>query len=84
MSRSKWKGPIINSKTFKTDEKKPTFILSKRTCKITPKFLDKTFQVYNGKLYTEITITEEMISHNLGEFVFTRKKFTFPQKKAKK
>lgn len=84
MSRSKWKGPIINIKNIKLNEKKSNFIISKRNCKITPKFLNKTFNVYNGKLYTEINISEEMISHNLGEFVFTRKKFSFPQKKIKK
>ena len=84
MSRSKWKGPIIHLQNTKTNEKKPNFILSKRNCKITPKFLNKTFNIYNGKVYTEITISENMISHNLGEFVFTRKKFSFPQKKTKK
>ncbi len=84
MSRSKWKGPIINLQSTTLIEKKTNFIVSKRNCKITPRFLDKTFHIYNGKSITEINITEEMFGHNLGEFVFTRKKFTFPQKKSKK
>jgi small subunit ribosomal protein S19 len=84
MSRSKWKGPLINLKNIKLNEKKSKFILSKRNCKITPMFLNKTFHIHNGKLYTEVNINEEMLGHNLGEFVFTRKKFSFPKKKSKK
>ncbi len=83
MSRSKWKGPIINLQSIKLSEKKSNFIVSKRNCRITPKFLNETFNIYNGKSFTEINISEEMIGHNLGEFVFTRKKFSFPQKKLK-
>lgn len=26
------------------------------------------FEVYNGKVYTPITITEDMVGHKLGEF----------------
>lgn len=84
MSRSKWKGPIINLQNLKITEKKSNFIVSKRNCKITPKLVNETLFVYNGKVPTEISIKEEMIGHNLGEFVFTRKKFSFPQKKIKK
>ena len=84
MSRSKWKGPIINTQNIKLNEKKSSLIVLKRNCKITPRTLTNTFQVYNGKAYTEVNISEEMISHNLGEFVFTRKNFSFPQKKTKK
>lgn len=85
MSRSKWKGPIItNLQSTKKPEKKFNFILSKRNCKITPKLLNKTFRIYNGQLHNEITVSEEMIGHSFGEFVFTRKNFSFPKKKTKK
>jgi small subunit ribosomal protein S19 len=84
MSRSKWKGPVIHLQNKKINEKKLSFIVSKRNRRITPNFLNKTISVYNGKSYTEITINEDMISHSVGEFVFTRKKFSFPKKKKKK
>ena len=30
------------------------------------------FQVHNGKDYTDVNITEEMVGHKLGEFAPTR------------
>jgi ribosomal protein S19 len=84
MSRAKWKGPVINLYEKKLNIKKSNFILSKRNCKITPKFLNKTLKIYNGKLYTDVVISEEMMGYTLGEFVFTRKKFSLKKKKTKK
>lgn len=84
MSRSKWKGPINYLENTKLAGKKLNLIISKRNSKITPKFLNQTFNVYNGKSYSAVTINEEMIGHSLGEFVFTRKKFSFKKKKSKK
>lgn len=26
------------------------------------------FEIYNGKVYTPVTITEDMVGHKLGEF----------------
>jgi ribosomal protein S19 len=39
------------------------------------------FQIYNGKSYVDVSITDDMISHKFGEFVFTREKFSFKKKK---
>lgn len=84
MSRSKWKGPYIGSENLKTKDLKNqlTFVLP-RNVEITPKLIGLTFKIYNGKEYQEVTIIEEMIGHKFGEFVFTRKKFTFTKKKKK-
>ena len=82
MSRSKWKGPYINPKHLKKLNKKEANIMS-RNSKIIPKFLDLTFKIHNGKNYIELLITEDMLGHKFGEFVFTRSKFEF-KKKSKK
>jgi hypothetical protein len=33
-----------------------------------PNFVGLKFQVHNGKVYHDVTITEEMVGHKLGEF----------------
>jgi ribosomal protein S19 len=84
MSRSKWKGPhIIESENLKAKNiKKNLNIISlPRNVEITPKFIGLTINIYNGKDFQEITITDDMIGHKLGEFVFTRKNFSFKKKK---
>lgn len=39
-----------------------------RSATILPNFVGLKFQVHNGKTYTDITITEDMVGHKLGEF----------------
>lgn len=41
---------------------------------ITPKLIDMTIFVHNGKEFKPVMISAEMIGHYLGEFVLTRKK----------
>ena len=86
MSRAKWKGVYINLKYIKNLnlKKKQQTIFMSRNSKIIPKFVGLTFKVYNGKNYIELPITEEMIGHKFGEFVFTRARFSFKKKKSKK
>ena len=45
-----------------------------RTMIILPEMVGKTIRVYNGKEFTPVRITEEMIGHRLGEFALTRKR----------
>jgi hypothetical protein len=33
-----------------------------------PNFVGLKFQIHNGKKYDDITITEDMVGHKLGEF----------------
>ena len=40
---------------------------------ILPEMVEKKVAVYNGKEFTYITVSEEMIGHYLGEYSFTRK-----------
>jgi hypothetical protein len=39
-----------------------------RSATILPNFVGLKFQVHNGKVYHDLTITEEMVGHKLGEF----------------
>lgn len=90
MSRSKWKGPFIDTKHLtkiknlkkKTNNKKILNI--SRNSEIMPLFLGLTFNVYNGKIYSNVTVSENMIGHKFGEFSLTRATFVFKKKKLKK
>ncbi len=39
-----------------------------RSATILPNFVGLKFQVHNGKVYHDVTITEQMVGHKLGEF----------------
>ena len=89
MNRVKWKGPYINNKLLKKIEN--TIYSSKNVIKTTsknsiivPKFIGLTFQIYNGKTFVTIKIIEEMINHKFGEFINTRKQFSYKKKKINK
>lgn len=40
---------------------------------IIPEMVNKTIQIHNGKEWTQVLITGEMLGHRLGEFALTRK-----------
>lgn len=44
-----------------------------RASTITPEMVGFTFGVHNGKNFIEVTVTENMVGHRLGEFSPTRK-----------
>jgi len=86
MKRVKWKGPFIqhgllkqvkNSKKFSKNSIKT---VSKNST-ILPKFIGITLRAYNGKTFTILKIIEEMVGHKIGEFVSTRKQFSYKKKK---
>ncbi|RXW13594.1 hypothetical protein EST38_g12257 [Candolleomyces aberdarensis] len=79
LKRSAWKGPyfvafpnlreaLTNHVPIKTDA---------RSCTILPNFVGIRFMVHNGKEYTPVTVTQDMVGHKLGEFSHTKKRFTF-------
>jgi small subunit ribosomal protein S19 len=37
-----------------------------------PHFVGSTIEIHNGKKFFNLTITEDMIGHKLGEFSLTR------------
>lgn len=86
MNRVKWKGPYLKNKLLQKIEKNDSNSknIIKTTSKnsiIVPKFVGITLQVYNGKTFTTIKIIEEMINYKLGEFINTRKQFSYKKKK---
>ena len=87
MSRSKWKGPFINTKLFKdlnSKKARNTIKTVSRHSEITPGFIGLIFKIYNGKNFSKVEIVDNMVGSKLGEFSPTRKKFSFKKKKKKK
>ena len=86
MNRVKWKGPYIeknlleNIKYSKSRHKNSVKTMSKNSI-ILPSFVELTFRVYNGKVFAIVKIINEMVGHKLGEFVSTRKQFSYKKKK---
>jgi small subunit ribosomal protein S19 len=73
MSRSLKKGPFVDQNILKkiknlkagTKEAIKTWA---RSSTITPEMVGLTFAVHNGKDFINVSITEEMVGHRLGEF----------------
>ena len=77
MSRSTWKGPFIEEhllKKVKGNKKRFIGKIWSRSSTILPNFVNKTVKIYNGRTFTNLKITEEMIGHKFGEFSMTRKR----------
>ena len=78
MARSIKKGPFVDAhvvakveKMEKSGAKKAIKTWSRRSM-IIPEFVGHTFNVHNGKTFTTVFITENMVGHRLGEFAPTR------------
>lgn len=52
----------------KAGERQAPIKTQARSATILPNFVGLKFQVHNGKKYDDITITEDMVGHKLGEF----------------
>ena len=91
MARSAWKGPFVEERLmkkvdkYKTDPRKKPIKTWSRKSTIIPDFVGVSFQIYNGKKFIPITVSEDMVGHKLGEFAPTRTFFghTPADKKAK-
>ena len=78
MTRSSKKGPYVDEKLFRKvvrakeqSANQPIRTWSRR-CTIVPEFIGQKFEVHNGKVFTPLLVTEEMVGHKLGEFSPTR------------
>ena len=69
--------PIVRPKP---GERAPPIKTQARSATILPNFVGLRFQIHNGKIYNEITVTEDMVGHKLGEFSMLVRKFSFPSK----
>src|SRR5262245_35508573 len=78
MSRSLKKGPYVNERLLQKVEKqqrsgsREPIKTWARDCTVVPDFIGHTFMVHNGKQFTKVFVTEDMIGHKLGEFAPTR------------
>lgn len=78
MTRSISKGPYIAPKLLKKIEGKTpeqTGVIKTwyRESVISPEMVGFTFGVHNGRVHIEVSVTEDMVGHRLGEFSPTRK-----------
>ena len=79
MARSLKKGPYIDPTLEKRilkmiGGKKKTVIKTwSRSSQIAPEMVGFTFGVHNGKDFINVTVSEEMVGHRLGEFSLSRK-----------
>jgi small subunit ribosomal protein S19 len=76
MSRSSKKGPFVDERLLNKVERmgrhrEPLKTWS-RDCTIVPEFVGHTFLVHNGRQFTKVFVTEDMVGHKLGEFSPTR------------
>ncbi|MDE0586310.1 MAG: 30S ribosomal protein S19 [Planctomycetota bacterium] len=78
MARSIKKGPWIEprlqrrvDKAAELDSKKPIRTWA-RASTIIPDYVGLTFMVHNGRQFTKVYVTEDMVGHRLGEFSPTR------------
>lgn len=77
MVRSSWKIPFFDSYLLKKLQnikvrQQKIKIWSRRSI-ILPNFVGYTFDIYNGQKFISLKVTETMIGHKFGEFIFTRK-----------
>lgn len=78
MSRSSKKGPFIDPKLLKKVLKqkqvggRASIKTWSRACVISPDFVGQVFSVHQGKNFVEVSVTEAMVGHRLGEFAPTR------------
>ena len=76
--RSLKKGPFVDTHLQKkvdvataAGDKRIIRTWSRRSM-ITPDFVGLTFTVHNGKIFSPVFVTENMVGHRLGEFSMTR------------
>lgn len=77
MTRSLKKGPYVDVNIKEkiadtTPEEAGVIKTWARNSQISPAMVGFTFGVHNGREHIEVTVTEDMVGHRLGEFSPTR------------
>jgi small subunit ribosomal protein S19 len=78
MTRSSSKGPYVDERLLKKIQGKKsseTGVIKtwSRACVISPEMIGFIFGVHNGKTHIEVSVSEDMVGHRLGEFSPTKK-----------
>ena len=86
IKRSKWKGILFTKKNFyklkySSNNRNEIILIYNRSSIITPICLNRNFKIFNGKTFTNLNVTEQMVGHKFGEFSLTRKRHVFKKKK---
>jgi small subunit ribosomal protein S19 len=70
MSRSSKKGPYLDQNILDKIAKGGNQVIKTyaRRSSIAPEFVGRNFDVYNGKKFINVYVTEDMVGHCLGEF----------------
>ena len=78
MTRSLKKGPFVDfhlqkkvEKASAKNDKKPIKTWSRKST-IIPEFVGLSFLIHNGRKFIQLTVSEDMVGHKLGEFAPTR------------
>jgi small subunit ribosomal protein S19 len=71
----------VNLNNAKSSSRGVIKVWSRRSF-ILPEFINKFFEVHNGKQFISLQVNEDMVGHKFGEFASTRKK-TLHKKKQK-
>ncbi|KAK1220692.1 mitochondrial ribosomal small subunit component [Marasmius sp. AFHP31] len=81
--RSAWKGPyFVAFPNLKEALNNHVAIKTQaRSCTILPNFVGIRFLVHNGKDYSPVLVSPDMVGHKLGEFSHTKKAFSYKSKK---
>lgn len=88
MARSLKKGPFVDHHLLKKVEEqnkrssKQVIKTWSRRSMILPEMVGHTFDVYNGRKFLSVFVSENMVGHRLGEFSPTRTFKGHPIKKA--
>ena len=78
MSRSTKKGPYVYHKLLAKVEKlndageRKVIRVYQRASVIVPEFIGHNFEIYNGKKWYPLFVTEDLVGHRFGEFSPTR------------
>lgn len=84
MPRSLYKGPFLDPSVLLFQNQEERIRIWSRRSMILPSFCGKKCEVYNGKAFITLLVTEDMIGHKFGEFAVTRKKGIHTKKGQKK
>ena len=92
MSRSKWKNPFVHRSVRKkvkrikemqstSNSKRFRIKTMSRASQITKDFVNLSFMVHDGRDFRPIIVTDDMVGHKFGEFVYTRQRYSYKKKK---
>lgn len=90
MTRSSWKGPFIDVALYKKIQQnvrknqKEKIKVWSRGSMIIPTCIGLSFEIYNGKRFTNLYVSEDMVGHKFGEFALTRKIHKYKDKEKNK